>query len=218
MRLILLGPPGAGKGTQAQVFIENWQLTHISTGDIFRRLIKEKTPLGLKIKQYVTSGGLVPDEIVVEVVVQKMNELGREANFVLDGFPRTLIQATILDKKLIELDISIDKVLYFNASEDVIIERLSGRRICKECGATYHIVNIPPKKEGICDQCGGNLYQREDDKPETVRNRLKVYHQQTAELIEYYKKKCLLETLNSDLSKDETFKVVKKILGVGSPS
>ena len=218
MRLVLLGPPGAGKGTQAQILKDIMGLRHISTGDIFRRLIKEKTPLGLKIKQYVTSGGLVPDEIVVEVVVQKMNELGREANFVLDGFPRTLIQATILDKKLIELDISIDKVLYFNASEDVIIERLSGRRICKECGATYHIVNIPPKKEGICDQCGGNLYQREDDKPETVRNRLKVYHQQTAELIEYYKKKCLLETLNSDLSKDETFKVVKKILGVGSPS
>jgi len=212
MRVILLGPPGAGKGTQAELFVETWGLEHISSGDIFRKHIKEKTQLGLKIKEYVDSGGLVPDDIVVEVVVQKINELGKEKGFILDGFPRTLNQAKILDEQLSRLGIDIDKVFYLDATEEIIVKRLSGRRICKECGTGYHLVNLPPKKTGICDRCGGQLYQRPDDMSATIQNRLHVYEQQTAELIEYYRQKGILATVNSDLSKDETFVLVRQII------
>lgn len=218
MKIILLGPPGAGKGTLAKMMVDTWGLEHISTGDMFRKLIKEETPLGLKIKNYVESGALVPDEIVVEVVIQRINEIGKDKGFILDGFPRTFNQASILDENLEKLDIRIDKVLNLNSREEVIIQRLGGRRICKVCGESFHVTNVPPKKEGICDSCGGELYQRKDDNSETVRNRLKVYNDQTAELIDYYNKSDLLSTINSDLSMEQTFNAVKEILGVAQES
>lgn len=217
MRLILLGPPGAGKGTQAVVLAEKYDVEHISTGDIFRELIKNNSSLGLKIKRYVETGALIPDDIVVEVVVNKIKGLDYNKGFILDGFPRTLSQAEMLDKTLFELGISIDKVFYFDTSEDVIIKRLSGRRICKNCGANYHLVNMPPKKPGICDLCGGELYQRKDDEPQTIHNRLNVYKDQTVDLIDYYKNKNILETINGDLSRDDTFGVIKKILSRTNP-
>lgn len=212
MRLILLGPPGAGKGTQAKVLAERLGAEHISTGDIFRELIKDNSPLGLKIKRYVETGELIPDEIVVEVVVNKIKGLDLSKGFILDGFPRTLEQARILDNTLRELGVFIDKVFYFETSEDVIIKRLSGRRICMDCGANYHLVNMLPKKEGICDFCSGKLYQRKDDEPETIHNRLKVYKRETIDLINFYKKKKILETVNGDLSKDEAFSEIKALL------
>jgi len=212
VRLILLGAPGAGKGTQAQILAENYNAEHVSTGDIFRVLIKNNSPLGQKIKTYVESGELIPDEIVVEVVADKIKKMDSLRGFILDGFPRTLKQAQILDITLREMNISIDKVLNFETSEDVIIKRIGGRRICKNCGATYHLINLPPKKEGICDLCGGPLYQRKDDESSTILNRLKVYQEQTIDLIGYYKSKGLLETINGDLSKDDAFVIIKSIL------
>lgn len=212
MRLVLLGPPGAGKGTQAKILAEKYNAEHISTGDIFRELIKKNSPLGLKIKGYVESGELIPDEIVVEVVADKIKELGSDKGFILDGFPRTLRQAEALDSTLNGAGISIDKVFYFDTSEGIIIKRLSGRRICRNCGANYHLVNMPPKKNGVCDICGGELYQRNDDKPDTIHNRLKVYREQTVDLIDYYKDKDLLEAVNGDLSRDDTFSVIEAIL------
>lgn len=205
MRLVLLGPPGAGKGTQAEVLAERYSTEHVSTGNIFRELIKKKSPLGLKIKKYVETGELIPDEIVAGVVADKIKELGPDKGFVLDGFPRTLKQAEIFN-------IPIDKVFYFDTSEAVITKRLSGRRICRNCGTNYHLINMPPKKEGICDKCGGELYQRNDDKSDTIHNRLKVYREQTVDLIDYYKDKNILETINGDLSRDETFSIIEAIL------
>lgn len=214
MKLIFLGPPGAGKGTQAQVLKEKLGLRHISTGDIFRDLIKNGSELGSKIKGYVESGGLVPDEIAVEVVAQTVKGLDLNKGFVLDGFPRTLVQAELLDKTLAELGIRIDRVFYFDTSESMIINRLGGRRICPKCSATYHVINLPPKKEGICDNCGNELYQRKDDSPDTIKKRLAVYENQTKELIEYYRKKKLLDTINGDLSKDEAFVILRQKLAL----
>lgn len=212
MRLILLGPPGAGKGTQAKVLAENYKLEHVSTGDIFRELIKNNSPLGLKIKKYVETGELIPDEIVAEVVVKKIKDMDFNRGFILDGFPRTLQQAEILNTTLSALNVSIDKVFYFDTSEKVIIKRLSGRRICRNCATNYHLVSMPPKKAGICDICRGELYQRKDDEPETIHNRLKVYNDQTVDLINYYKKKNILEEINGDLSKDDAFSIIHRVL------
>lgn len=208
MRLVLLGPPGAGKGTQAKVLAERYNAEHISTGDIFRELIKKGAPLGEKIKMYVDTGELIPDEIVTEVVADKIKGFGPLKNFIMDGFPRTLKQAEMLERS----GINIGRVFYFDTSEEIIIKRLGGRRICRDCGANYHLTNMPPKKNGVCDTCGGVLYQRKDDEPETIHNRLKVYKEQTVDLIDYYKEKDILETVNGDLSKDETFDVIEAIL------
>lgn len=212
MRLILLGPPGAGKGTQAKILAERYSVEHISTGDIFRELIKDNSPLGLKIKKYVEAGELIPDKVVLEVVASRIKNLDFKKGFILDGFPRTLPQARMLDGMLKKLGVCIDKVFYFDTSEDIIIKRLTGRRICRDCGANYHLVNMPPKKSGVCDFCGGELYQRKDDEPETIRNRLRVYQEQTADLIGYYKNEGILETVNGDLSKDETFSIIEGML------
>lgn len=208
----MLGPPGAGKGTQAVILSEKYDLEHISTGDIFRELIKNNSPLGNKIRKFVESGALIPDETVIEVVVQRIKGLDINKGFILDGFPRTLQQAKMLEETLGLLNISIDKVFYFKTSEDIIIKRLSGRRTCRECGAIYHITNMPPKKSGECDLCGGPLYQRKDDETDTIRNRLDVYQKQTVDLIDYYKEKNILETINGDLSKDEAFVEIAAIL------
>lgn len=212
MRLVLLGPPGAGKGTQAVALAERYGIPHISTGDIFRELIKNNSSLGLKIKKYVETGELIPDGIVVEVVAGEIKKLDYHKGFILDGFPRTLNQARILEYTLGELGISIDKVFYFDTSEDVIVKRLSGRRVCRNCGAIYHLTNMAPKKQDICDLCNGELYQRKDDEPVTIHNRLKVYEDQTADLIDYYKNKKTLETINGDLSKDSAFNIIEAML------
>lgn len=211
MKLVLLGPPGAGKGTQGLVLSKKHAVPHISTGDILREAVKRSLPLGLKAKAYMEKGELVPDEIVTGVVVERLKEKDAKGGFILDGFPRTLKQARDLDKALAGIGSGIDMVLYFETSPEVAIDRLSGRRVCKGCGFNYHTKNIPPKKEGVCDKCGGVLFQRPDDKAETVRNRLKVYEIQTKPLIEYYAKKGVLKKVSGDMNVDELLNVLSRV-------
>ncbi|WP_026895024.1 adenylate kinase [Clostridiisalibacter paucivorans] len=189
MRLILLGPPGAGKGTQASGIIKKYDIPHISTGDIFRKNIKEGTDLGKKAKEYMDKGLLVPDELVVAIVKDRLTEDDCKKGFLLDGFPRTVAQADALDKELSNLGHSLDNVINIDVPKEALIERAVGRRICKDCGATFHTKFNPPKKEGVCDVCGGDLYQRDDDTAETVTKRIEVYQEQTRPLIDYYNKK-----------------------------
>ena len=187
MKLVFLGPPGVGKGTQAENVSTNKDIPHVSSGDLLREAVETKTEIGLKAKEYIEKGLLVPDELVVKIVVGKITTEYCKNGFILDGFPRNLSQARILDETLNESGEKIDKVFYFTASEDVIIKRLAGRRICKSCGAHYHEVFSPPVKDKVCDECGAELQQRNDDRPETVSTRLKVYREQTEELIDYYR-------------------------------
>jgi adenylate kinase len=212
MRIILLGPPGAGKGTQADILSKHYNIPHISTGDILREQVKEKEDLGIKAKEYMQKGELVPDEIVIKMVMIRLSKPDAERGFMLDGFPRNLHQAKELNKQLEENDKEIDLAVYLETSEGIIIERLSGRRICKNCQAVYHNKNMPPKKEGVCDKCGGELYQREDDKLETIKNRLKVYNQEAEELIDYYKEKDKLYVVSGDLSAEALFNKLKAII------
>jgi adenylate kinase len=211
LRLILLGPPGAGKGTQAQLLSSKFGIPHVSTGDILREAIKEETQVGLKAKSYVEKGALVPDDIINKIVILRLKKPDSKQGFILDGYPRTVTQALKLDKALSQRDEEIDFVLYFKTSTPVIIERLSGRRICRECQAVYHIKNMPPRKEGVCDRCGGSLYQRPDDKEETVKKRLEVYAQATKPLIDYYQKKNKFMKVNGDLKADKLFEKLTKI-------
>lgn len=215
MRLILLGPPGAGKGTQASGIVKKYNIPHISTGDIFRKNIKEGTELGKKAKEYMDKGLLVPDEIVVAIVKDRLTESDCKEGFLLDGFPRTVAQADALEVELEKLDMKLDKVINIEVDKDILIERAVGRRICKECGATYHIKFNPPKKEGICDVCGGELYQRKDDTEETVTKRIEVYLKQTKPLIDYYKDKGILANINGMQSIDKVFEDIVKALGSG---
>ncbi len=211
MRLILLGPPGAGKGTQSVVLAREFKIPHISTGDILREAVKEGLPLGLKAKSYMDKGELVPDEVVTGIVVEALKKQDAKNGYILDGFPRTLKQANDLDESLSKSGASMDMVLYFETSEKTAIERLTGRRVCKKCGFNFHVKNIPPKEAGVCDKCGGELYQRPDDKEDTVRNRLKVYETRTKPLIEYYTKKGVLKKVSGDLGVDELFKALSKM-------
>ncbi len=211
MKLVLLGPPGAGKGTQSVVLSRSYKIPHISTGDILREAVKSGLPLGMKAKAFMDKGELVPDEIVTGIVVERMKRPDTNKGFILDGFPRTLKQASDLDAALKGMSSDIDMALYFETSPDVAIARLSGRRVCKSCGFNYHVKNIPPKKEGVCDKCGGVLFQRPDDKEETVRNRLKVYEDQTKPLVDYYSKKGILKKVSGDLEVEKLFKVLSKI-------
>lgn len=211
MKLILLGPPGAGKGTQSVVLARRYNLPHISTGDILRESVKTGQPLGLKAKKYMDTGELVPDEIVTGIVAERLKKHDTKNGYILDGFPRTLMQAKDLDKALENMASGIDIVLYFETSTGVSIERLTGRRVCRSCGFNYHVKNIPPKKEGICDKCGGQLFQRPDDNEDTVRNRLKVYEDQTKPLIDYYSNQGILKRVSGDMDVDELFKVLSKI-------
>lgn len=213
MRLILLGPPGAGKGSQAAVLCEKFRVPHISTGDMFREAYKQRTPLGIKAHDYWGKGELVPDEITIGLVRERLAEDDcRGRGFVLDGFPRTLPQAEGLDGILTELKQDLDRVIYMETSKEVILQRLGGRRVCRKCGANYHIVNMPPRVEGKCDICGGGLRQRPDDSEETVLNRLAVYEQQTAPLVDHYRKKGILATVNSDTPVQGTYAQIMKVL------
>lgn len=205
MRLILLGPPGAGKGTQASGIINKYDIPHISTGDIFRKNIKEGTDLGKKAKEYMDKGLLVPDELVVDLVANRLTEDDTKNGFLLDGFPRTVAQANALDSELNKLGWSLDNVINIVVSKDDLIERAVGRRICKDCGATYHIKFNPSTIPGKCDVCGGELYQRDDDNEETVAKRIEVYENQTSPLIEYYDDKNILLNIDGAQDIDKVF-------------
>ncbi len=220
MKIIMLGAPGAGKGTQAKRIAEQYGIPHVSTGDIFRANIKEQTPLGMEAKSYMDRGELVPDELTVKILLDRVAKDDCKNGYVLDGYPRTIPQAEVLDKAIEETkdpsaigaDEKIDFAINVDVPDENIINRMSGRRACLKCGATYHIQYMPPKTEGICDKCQSELVIRDDDKPETVRNRLSVYHEQTAPLNDYYSNKGILRTVDGTKDVDEVFSDIKNIL------
>lgn len=213
MKIIMLGAPGAGKGTQAKQIADKYQIPHISTGDIFRANIKEGTELGTKAKTYMDQGLLVPDELVVELVADRIAKDDCKNGFVLDGFPRTIPQAEALDEALAKMGEKMDYAVDVDVPDENIINRMGGRRACVNCGATYHIVNIPTKVEGICDKCGKEVILRDDDKPETVQKRLQVYHEQTQPLIDYYKNQGILKSVDGTRPMDTVFADIIQILG-----
>ena len=213
MKIVMLGAPGAGKGTQAVMICEKYGIPHISTGDIFRSNIKNGTELGKKANEYMDQGKLVPDELTIQLLLDRVAQDDCKNGYVLDGFPRTIPQAEVLTKALAETGSKVDYAINVDVPDENIIHRMSGRRSCPKCGASYHIEYIPPKQEGICDACGAELIQREDDKPETVKNRLAVYHEQTQPLIEYYENAEALRTVDGTKDKDEVFGDIVAILG-----
>ena len=212
MKIIMLGAPGAGKGTHAKKITEKYGIPAISTGDIFRENIKNGTELGKKAKEYMDAGNLVPDELVCDLVVDRLKQDDCKNGYILDGFPRTIPQAEALTAALAKNDDAIDYALEIFIEDQAIIDRMSGRRVCKSCGATYHVVNIPPKTEGVCDECDGELIVRDDDAPETVKKRLDVYHEQTAPLIDYYKKQGILKVIDGSKGLDTCFEEICGIL------
>lgn len=213
MKIIMLGAPGAGKGTQAKMIADKYCVPHISTGDIFRANIKNGTELGMEAKKYMDQGLLVPDELTVKILLDRVAQEDCKNGYVLDGFPRTIPQAEVLDEALGKLGETIDYAIDVNVPDENIIKRMSGRRACLGCGATYHIVHIPPKTEGICDRCGKELVLRDDDKAETVKNRLNVYHEQTQPLIEFYEAKGVLKTVDGTQDMQDVFGSIVAILG-----
>ncbi len=213
MNIILLGPPGAGKGTQAAKIVEKYHVPHISTGDIFRENIKKGTELGKKAQEYMNRGELVPDDLVIEIATTRLLEDDCKDGFMLDGFPRTVYQAEKLDEFLNAHGKKIEYVLDMAVEKAELVTRLTGRRVCKACGASFHIVNIPPKKEGVCDTCGGELFQRADDNEETVANRISVYEAQTMPLIDYYEKAGVITHIDGAAGLDNVFDKVVSILG-----
>lgn len=213
MKIIMLGAPGAGKGTQAKMIADKYGVPHVSTGDIFRANIKQGTELGKEAKTYMDKGLLVPDELTVKILLDRVAKDDCKNGYVLDGFPRTIPQAEVLDKALAELGDAIDYAINVDVPDENIVNRMSGRRACLACGATYHIVHIPPKAEGVCDRCGKELVLRDDDKPETVKKRLGVYHEQTQPLIDFYTKKGILKTVDGTMDMQDVFAGIVKILG-----
>ena len=213
MKIIMLGAPGAGKGTQAMLIAEEYGIPHISTGDIFRANIKNNTELGKKAKEYMDQGLLVPDELTCDLVVDRISQDDAKNGYVLDGFPRTIPQAEALTEALKKRNEAIDFALDVDVPDENIVNRMSGRRACINCGATYHIVFAAPKKEGVCDICGKELVLRDDDKPETVQKRLSVYHEQTQPLIEYYDKAGVLHKLDGTKDINDIFASIKELLG-----
>jgi adenylate kinase len=211
MNLIILGPPGAGKGTVGQMISEHYKIPLISTGELFRSAVAKETDVGIKAKSYMDAGVLVPDDLVMQIVKQRLEQRDCKDGFILDGIPRNITQA----KSLEDSNIRVDAVLDFLATKEVIVDRLSTRLTCRQCGAIYNIKNVPPKKEGICDRCGGQLYQRDDQKPEIIKERIKVYEKETAPLIDYYKKMSLLRTVDANPKEprrifENTLKLMKK--------
>ncbi|MBC2721264.1 adenylate kinase [Desulfosporosinus sp.] len=212
MKIILMGGPGAGKGTQANPLVEKFKFPHISTGDMFRAAIKEGTALGLKAKSYMDAGGLVPDEVTIGIVEERLALPDCAEGFLLDGFPRTLAQGSALADILDRLGMKLDGVINIEVDEEVLIPRLTGRRVCRKCGSSYHMIFNPPAQEGVCGQCGGELYQRSDDTVETAKNRLNVYNSQTEPLIAFYEEKGLLKRINGDQKIDQVFQDILKAL------
>lgn len=213
MKIIMLGAPGAGKGTQAKQIADKYSVPHISTGDIFRANIKNGTELGQKAKGYIDQGLLVPDELTCDLVMDRIQQADCENGFVLDGFPRTIPQAEALSAALEHINQTMDYAIDVDVPDENIVNRMGGRRACLNCGATYHIVSIPTKVEGICDRCGNEVVLREDDKPETVQKRLSVYHEQTQPLIDYYNNKGILRTVNGVQPMEKVFEDIVAILG-----
>lgn len=213
MNIIMLGAPGAGKGTQAKQMADKYQIPHIATGDIFRANIKQGTELGKKAKGYMDAGLLVPDELVCELVVDRLQQEDCKKGFILDGFPRTIPQAEALTEALAKLGTEIEYAINVDVPDEKIVARMSGRRTCVNCGATYHIVNIPTKVEGICDKCGEEVILRDDDKAETVQKRLEVYHEQTMPLIAFYEEKGVVRTIDGTQPMDKVFATIEEILG-----
>ena len=213
MKIIMLGAPGAGKGTQAIMIADKYGIPHVSTGDIFRANIKNNTPLGQEAKTYMDKGALVPDELTVKILLDRVAKDDCKNGYVLDGFPRTIVQADVLKKALSELGEKVDYAINVDVPDENIVKRMGGRRACTKCGATYHIEHVPPKKEGICDNCGEALVLRDDDKPETVKKRLSVYHEQTQPLIEYYEKEGVLKNVDGTQDMNKVFADITAILG-----
>jgi adenylate kinase len=212
MNLILLGPPGAGKGTQAQRIVERYHIPQISTGDILRKSVKENTPLGVKAKAFMEQGQLVPDEVVIGIIDERLRARDCHPGFILDGFPRTIAQGEALQTILAKIGKRIDHVINIEVNEEELVGRLTGRRTCKNCGMMYHLLFHPPKREGACDRCDGVLYQREDDREETIRIRLKEYERQTAPLIQYYRVKNMLRSMQGVGGQDQIFNRIVRLL------
>ncbi|MBI2400321.1 MAG: adenylate kinase [Deltaproteobacteria bacterium] len=218
MNIILLGAPGAGKGTQGNILSEKFRIPQISTGDILRANVRSKTQLGLKAKEYMDKGALVPDDIVVGMVVDRINEEDAKSGFILDGFPRNINQAEVLEKTLTSMGKSIGSVIGIEVDRKELVRRLSGRRVCRKCGASYHTIFNPPLNIGMCDKCGSEIYQRDDDKEETIEARLKVYEQETFPLVEYYSRKGLYRAVDGKGSVDQiTMTIVGAIEGSDNP-
>lgn len=212
MRIIIFGPPGVGKGTVAGWILNKYSIVHISTGDILREAIKKGTELGEKAKPYMNFGMLVPDNIIIDLIKKRLTNPDCKKGYILDGYPRTIPQAKFLDKELADTGLNIDHVLNLKAPMKVIIQRLSGRRMCSHCRAIFHLTNIPPKVDGVCDKCKGELYQREDDKPRAIKKRLKVYLKQTKPLLKFYKRKKIIRDVDTHKPLDEIFKNVAEII------
>lgn len=213
MNLVLMGLPGAGKGTQAAKIVDKYGIPHISTGDMFRAAIKEGTDLGLKAKAFMDAGNLVPDDVTIGIVNERLSKDDCQSGFLLDGFPRTVAQAEALEGILSEMDRSIDYVLNIGVDKEQLMERLTGRRICKQCGATYHVLFNPPETEGVCDKCGGELYQREDDNEETVKTRLEVNIEQSKPLLTFYDQKGYLRNIDGNQDINKVFDDIDQLLG-----
>lgn len=212
MKIVMLGAPGAGKGTQAKMIAEEYGIPHVSTGDIFRANVSKGTQLGVEVKKYMDQGLLVPDELTVKILLDRVAKEDCAGGYVLDGFPRTIPQAQVLDEALDKLGEKLDYAIDVDVPDENIVRRMSGRRACLKCGATYHVEHIPPKKEGVCDDCGSELVLRDDDKAETVSNRLKIYHDQTQPLIDYYTQKGILKTVDGTMDMKDVFGAIKNIL------
>ena len=212
MNLILLGPPGAGKGTQAKMMIDHYRIPQISTGDILRAALKERTPLGLKAKEYMDKGLLVPDEVVIDIIQARLKEADCRDGYILDGFPRTVAQAQALDKVLAAMNSGIDHVISIDVDKGELVKRLTGRRTCRQCGRGYHVIFDPPLNKDLCDKCQGELYQRDDDNEDTVRNRLEVYDSQTFPLIQYYKEKNLVRSIDGQGGIQQIFDRIVQVL------
>ncbi len=213
MNIILIGPPGAGKGTQAKRMIDRLGVPQVSTGDMFRAAVKEGSPMGLKAKEYMDKGALVPDEVVIGVVAERFQKPDCKKGFILDGFPRTLDQAKALDGLLGKMGSKLDHVVVIEVPDDYLVERLTGRRTCKGCGYMHHIKFDPPKKDGVCDKCSGELYQRDDDQETTIRQRLQTYHDQTSPLIDYYSKKAIVRKIDGTKSMEDVQGAIKTAIG-----
>jgi adenylate kinase len=198
VRLIFLGPPGAGKGTQAKTLAQEWGVPQISTGEMLREAVKAGTPLGREAQRIMESGGLVPDDVMVRLIAERLRQPDAARGFILDGFPRTIAQAEALNRLLKDLGQTLDAVVYFDVAEAELLRRLTGRRLCRQCQTAFHQVSAPPKRDGICDRCGGDLYQRDDDSEATVRHRLDVYARQTAPLLDYYRGRGLLASVKAE--------------------